>query len=160
MPDAKVLHRLLLFFILLGLAFSLYATLETLDPALQATCSVSSFVSCQAVDSSGHTFTGPVPDWLIGVGGFVLLLALDIPLLRTFKSSWLKAVLAVSGLGVLVAIYFGAIELTVIHALCPICLGAYLSGVGAFLVSLALFRLRRAEDAAPPSGKTSSQDPA
>lgn len=160
MTDAKVLHRLLLFFIVLGLAFSLYATLETLDSALQATCSVNSFVSCQAVDSSGHTFTGPVPDWLIGVGGFALLLALDIPLLRTFKASWLKAVLVVSGLGVLAAIYLGTIELTVIHALCPICLGAYLSGAATFLVSVVLFRMRRQEDPGGHPRASSSGDPA
>jgi uncharacterized membrane protein len=160
MTDARVLHRLLLFFILLGLAFSLYATLETVDSALQATCSVNSFISCQAVDSSGHTFTGPVPDWLIGVGGFVLLLALDLPLLRTYKASWLKAVLGVSGLGVLMAVYLGTIELTVIHALCPICLGAYLSVAAAFGVSVVLFRARRGEPAGPATHPSHSGDPA
>ncbi len=160
MTDARVLHRLLLFFILLGLAFSLYATLETVDSALRATCSVNSFISCQAVDSSGHTFTGPVPDWLIGVGGFVLLLALDLPLLRTYKASWLKAVLGVSGLGVLMAVYLGTIELTVIHALCPICLGAYLSVTAAFGVSVVLFRARRGEPAGPASHQSLSGDPA
>ncbi len=160
MTDARVLHRLLLFFILLGLAFSLYATLETMDAALRATCSVNSFLSCQAVDSSGHTLTGPFPDWLIGVGGFVLLLALDLPLLRTYKASWLKAVLVVSGLGILVSVYLGTIELTVIHALCPICLGAYLSAVATFLVSVVLFRSRRRDPADPAPRQSPSGDPA
>ncbi len=142
MADAKVVHRLLLFLILVGLAFSLYATLETLDPALQATCSVNSYLSCQAVDSSGFTHTGPIPDWAIGVGGFLLLLLLDLALLRTFEVRWLNAVTVVAALGVVTAVYLGSIELFVIKAICPICLGAYLSGVAVLLVALWLRRIR------------------
>jgi uncharacterized membrane protein len=140
--DAKVVHRLLLLLILIGLAFSLYATLETLDPALQATCTVNSYLSCQAVDSSSFTHTGPIPDWAIGVGGFLLLLLLDLALLRTYEARWLNAVTVVAALGVVTAIYLGSIELFLIKAICPICLGAYLSGVAVLLVAIWLRRIR------------------
>jgi uncharacterized membrane protein len=141
--DARLLHRLLLLSILAGIAFSVYAAAEVLDPALQGSCSISAFFSCGAVDQSGHTTLGSIPDWSIGLGGFVLLLALDLPLLSTFDPRLLNAVLLFSGVGVAVSLYLGYVELDIIHALCPICLGAYLSNAVAFLLALTLVGIRR-----------------
>ncbi len=153
MADARVLHRLLFAFVVAGLALSLYATAETLDPALQSSCTVNAFLSCAAVQQSGLTSLGPVPDWAIGVGGFVLLLALDVILLRTYERRWLLAVLAVSAAGLVVAAVLAYIELALIHALCPVCLGTYVADLGVFLVAIGILRLRRN---APVSSGSSS----
>ncbi len=158
MVDARVLHRMLLLFILVGLAFSLYATFEVLDPSLQGTCSVNSFVSCSAVDQSGYTHLGPFPDWSVGVAGFVLLLALDIPLFLTFRPAWLYGVLGLSLVGVAVSAYLAYLELGVIHALCPICLGAYISNLLVLGTALWL-RQARAGHAVPQAAPAAGTDP-
>lgn len=161
MVDARILHRALLAMILLGLSFSLYAGFEVTDPALTNACSVNSYVSCGAVLHSGDTSFPPgtgVSDWWWGVGGFLALLALDLPLLRTYDPRLLSAVLALSALGVALAGAFAYEELFVIHALCPICLGAYLSGVGVLALAVALVRMRR-RDLEEENGPTSSPAP-
>ncbi len=144
MADARVLHRLVLACILAGLALSLYATAESLVPALQSTCTVNAFLSCAAVQQSGLTTLGPIPYWAFGVGGFSLLLVLDVFLIRTYETRWLFAVLGVATLGLGVAAVLAYIEVDRIHALCPVCLGTYLADLGAFLAALALLHIKRA----------------
>ncbi len=146
MVKAETLHRLLLVFIVVGLAFSTYSAIETYYHPLQNTCTVNGAVSCSKVDASAYTGVGPVPFWSVGVGGFLLLLALDIPLYRTYEIRYLKPLLVVAGLGVGTAIVLGAIEVFLIGAICPICLGAYVSGVIVFVTALGIRRLRSAED--------------
>ncbi|MHB8351550.1 MAG: vitamin K epoxide reductase family protein [Thermoplasmata archaeon] len=143
MVDARTLHRALFLAILVGLAFSLYASFEVLDPALQSSCSVTPYFSCRAVDESGVTHLGPLPDWSVGLGGFLLLLALDLPLLTSYDPRLLNGVVAVSAVGAVVALGLGYVELGVIRALCPVCLGAYLSDAAVLLLALALVRMRR-----------------
>jgi uncharacterized membrane protein len=147
--DARVLHRALLASIVVGLAFSAYAAFEVSRPALQDACSVNSFVSCGSVLHSGHTTFPPgtgIEDWWWGVGGFLALLLLDIPLLRTYDIRLLRGVFALSVVGLVLAAIFGYIELFVIGALCPVCLGAYFSGAGAVAASGQLLRMRGRAD--------------
>lgn len=148
MADARVLHRLLFAFILAGLGLSLYATAEALVPSLQSTCTVNAFLSCEAVQQSGLTSLGPVPDWAVGVGGFVVLLLLDVLLLRSYEGRWLVAVLVVAAAGLGVAVVLAYIELALIHALCLVCLGTYLADAGAFVTGLWIFRVRKGAAAA------------
>ncbi len=159
MADARVLHRLLLAFVVAGLALSLYATAESLDPTLQSSCTVNAFLSCAAVQQSGLTTLGPVPDWALGVGGFSLLLVIDVFLIRTYEARWLLAVLVVTALGLAIAAVLAYIELAVIHALCPVCLGTYVADLGAFLIAVVLLLLRRhparsLTDESPPEKST------
>jgi uncharacterized membrane protein len=149
MVEAPVLHRVLLASIVLGLGFSVYAALEVVDPSLSAACSIYRTVSCGTVLHSGYTtfpLGSAIPDWLWGVAGFVALLALDVPLLRTYHLRYLQAIFGLSIAGVGLAAVFAGVEAFLIHALCPICLGAYLSGVGVLVSSGWLLRLRRAEE--------------
>jgi uncharacterized membrane protein len=152
---AATLHRLLLIAILAGLAFSIYAAIEvTVDTGLRNTCSVNSVFSCGRVDSSAYTNLGPVPDWSVGVGGFVVLLALDIPLLLTYDPRMLNAVLGLSIVGLLVAAGLAAVEVFLIHAVCPICLGAYISDAAVLGFALGLLRLRRAGELEASEGSS------
>lgn len=148
MADARVLHRLLFAFILVGLGLSLYATAESLVPSLQSTCTVNAFLSCEAVQQSGLTSLGPIPDWAIGVGGFVLLLVLDLFLLRSYEARWLLAVVGLAAVGLGVTAVLAYIELALIHALCLVCLGTYLADGGAFVTGLGILRVRRGASAA------------
>jgi uncharacterized membrane protein len=133
---AESVHAALLLFVIAGLGLSAFATAETLMPSLQTGCSISPFLSCSAVDRSGHTTTLGVPDWAIGLGGFVVLLALEIPLYLTWRRDLLTGVVVVSGLGLVVSAYLGYVELAVIHALCPVCFSTYLADAAVFGLSL------------------------
>jgi uncharacterized membrane protein len=142
---AETVHAVLLMGILVGLAFSVFAAYETLNPSIEGVCSVNSYISCQKIDTSGHTSTLGIPDYLWGVGGFLLLLLLDIPLYRTWKRQWLLPVTALSLVGALFSIYFGYIELVVIQGLCLVCLSAYLCNVVVLACAAYLMRLSASE---------------
>ena len=143
MVDARTLHALLPVAIVIGLAFSGYAAYETLYPAAQASCSVNGFFSCSKVDQSGLTSTFGIPDYAIGVAGFVALLALDVPLLLTYRRGWLYALFGLSTIGLVFSIYLAYVELAEIQALCLICTGAYLSNVVVWAIALGLVRESR-----------------
>lgn len=137
---SETLHAILPLVLVAGLAFSIYAAAETVDPALQGSCSVNSYISCHKVDVSGHTTTLGIPDYALGIAGYVLMFALDVQVYRQGRGRWLDALTLVSGLGVVLSVYFASIELFVIQGFCLICFSAYVCNVGAFVVALALRR--------------------
>jgi uncharacterized membrane protein len=160
--DAALVHRALLACLVAGLAFSAYAALEAANPTLTDVCSVNGYVSCGKVLGSGHTTFPPgssFPDWAWGVGGFVAMLALDIPLLRTYDKRLLVAVFALALVGLGMAAVFGYIEVAVIGALCPVCIGAYLSDLGAVVSAGVLLRLRAATDAEAAGARAPAPPP-
>ena len=136
----------------LGLIVSIYAGLETLDASLRSSCTISSFFSCSAVDSSGHTTTLGIPDAAIGIAGFVVILIIAALAERhTADVRYFYALLFVTTGGVAFASYFAYIELAVIHALCPVCTTAYLFGILAWAGAIALtVRLREDAPSAEP----------
>src|SRR5579863_7892385 len=123
---AETAYSLIIVLLLAGLAFSVYAWYESVNTAAQGVCSINSYVSCGKIDNSGHTTTLGIPDWAIGVAGYVVMIALGILAYRTYKRQYLLALTAVSGLGLATSAYFAYLELVVIQGICPICLGAYL----------------------------------
>lgn len=137
---SESLHALLPLAVVAGLAFSLFAAAETLDPALQGFCSVSVFLSCRAVDTSGHTTTLGIPDYAWGIGGFVLLFVLDVQVFRLGRGRWLDALTLVSAAGLGLSVYLASVELFVIHAFCLVCFASYVAN--AIVLTLALL-LRR-----------------
>ncbi len=147
MVSAEVLHRATILCLVVGLAFSFYAMAESLTPSLQSTCNVNAWVQCGAVDQSAYSHVGPVPDYAIGIGGFVAMLVVEVLLLRTYDPRYLQALLGLSFLGVVASVGFGYTEMFLIDphhfVFCPICLGAYFSNVGVLACALGLLRLRR-----------------
>ena len=130
----------------LGLIVAIFAAAEFYDASLRAVCSVSAFFSCSAVDSSGYTNTLGLPDWLWGVGGFVLILLFaGLAEQRPEDRRRAYLLLTVTTLGVGVSLYLLYVELAIIHALCLVCATAYLLGVVAWLGAIGLARhVRRA----------------
>jgi uncharacterized membrane protein len=153
---AETAHQLIFLGVLVGLAFALFAGYETLNPAAEGVCSVNAYVSCSKIDTSGQTTTLGIADWLWGVGGFLVMLAIDIPLIRTWKRSWLEMLTVVSLAGALMSIYLGYLELFVIQGLCIVCLGAYLSNVVVIANALYLVRLGQRERADAASAPAAS----
>ncbi len=156
---AESLHALILLAAIVGVGIAGFALAETVDPALQHDCSVNVFFSCSKVDQSGQTTILGIPDWSIGLGGFLLLLAIDLPLYATWRPTLLYALTAVAAIGVGVSVYLGYVELFRINALCPVCLSAYLSDFIVFAGGLALVRKARARDPDAEGASTGKSAP-
>ncbi|MCI4357496.1 MAG: vitamin K epoxide reductase family protein [Thermoplasmata archaeon] len=135
---AESLHAIILLASIVGVGLSVFAYAESVDPALQHDCSVNAFFSCAKVDQSGQTTTLGIPDWAIGTGGFLFLLAIDIPLYASWRPVLLQTLTAASAVGVGVSAYLAYIELFRIQALCPVCLSAYLANGLVFASALML----------------------
>ncbi len=163
--DADRLHRGLLLAIVSGFAFSLYATFEVVNPGLSSACSLSQLFSCGAVARSGLTTFPPgtsIPDWSWGIGGFAAMLGFDIPLFRNYDVRWLWVITILSTVGVGISAYLAYLEVAVIHAICPICLGAYISDIGVLTLAILLLRLRhrvKLEDREPEPAPKISVEP-
>jgi len=115
----------------LGLIVSIFAAAEFFDAALRSVCSVSSFFSCALIDESGLTTTLGIPDYLWGIGGFVVILVVAaLAEQRPNDRRLAYGLLGVTTLGVVLSLYLLYVELGLIHALCPVCATAYvLEGV-------------------------------
>lgn len=148
--DARNLHALLPVAIIVGLALSVYAAYESVNSAAQSACSVNGFVSCSKVAQSAYSSTLGIPDYWAGIAGFLAMFVIDLPLLRTYKPVWLRALFGLSALGLIGSAYLAYVELAVIHALCLVCTGAYLANLIVFLGAFALVRQARSE-LGPPS---------
>lgn len=154
--DARNLHALLPVAILVGLALSVYAAYESAHPAAQASCSLNGFVSCSKVAQSAYTTTLGIPDYWAGIAGFLAMFLVDIPLLRTYKPVWLRALFGLSALGLIGSAYLAYVELEIIHALCLVCTGAYFANLVVFLAALALVRQARSESREPSRPQVSA----
>ncbi len=148
MAEVRVLKRLLFVLILVGLALSVYAALETMVLSLQGTCYVNAFFQCGAVAQSVYSSIGPIPVWSIGVGGFVVLLALSVLYLRQDEPRWLMWIWIFSAIGLAASVVLLLVEILLIQAICPVCLASYVADLGVLLVAQ---RLRKEGLTAPAS---------
>ena len=148
----------------LGLIVSIYAYLETVQASLQKYCTVNSFVSCGAVAQSGKTTVLGVPDAFIGIGGFLFVLAVaTLAERRRRELLWPYLLLLFTTIGVAFSLYFVTVELVEIHALCPVCLAAWLLGWVAWVAAIALVRKARAKArarASEPEPESPAPEPA
>lgn len=151
---AETAHALVLLGLVAGLAFSTYAWYESVNASAQGLCSINSYVSCGKIDTSGHTTTLGIQDYLWGIGGFVVMLGLDIPLFMTWNRRLLELLTVVSAAGALLSVYFAYLELVVIQGLCIICLGAYFSNLFVLAFLVVLVRMGRRERAEAATGRS------
>ena len=150
-----------------GLIVSIYSAYETAH-AGAGICNINAYISCSAVATSGHTTTFGIQDYWLGIGGFLLIIAVAAVAEQQRNYATAVALAFVTSLGVAMAAYFLYLEVAVIGALCLVCVAAYLMGVAAWLPSLLILRrtsLRaqktkgraEADDGNPPSDGTPSQ---
>ncbi len=138
-----------------GLIVSIFAAVEYYEASLRQLCTFNSFFSCGAVDTSGHTLTLGIPDYLWGIGGFVLILL--VAGIAESRPRWTVGPLllaGVTGLGTALTLYFLWVQLAVIGAFCVICASAYVFGWLSFGGAVAL--LRRGPE--PPSDGADARD--
>ncbi len=136
-----------------GLIVSIFAALEYYEASLRRLCTISSFFSCATVDVSGRTTTLGLPDFLWGVGGFVLILVVAGLAERWPRDRrYAYALLGVTTLGVAFSLYFLYVQLVEIGALCVVCATADVFGWIAWAGAIALVRA--------PSSSADSDGPA
>lgn len=158
MVSAPVVHRALILCLLIGIGFSLFAGAESLDVSLQSACNVNPFLSCGKVDASSYSHIGPIEDWWIGLGGFVVMFLVELQLFRSFDRRFLHLLFLLSLAGLSISAFFAYEELVLLDHLCPVCLGAYLSNLGVFACALTLERLRTSKRADREEGTPSSSE--
>jgi uncharacterized membrane protein len=126
----------------LGIIVSIFAALETYTASLRGICSINSFFSCSKVDTSGLTSTFGIPDYLIGVLGFILIfIVAAIAESRPRDRRWEYLLVFVTTAGLAVAAYFVYVELALIGAFCVVCGASYAMGLVAWGGSLGLLRV-------------------
>ena len=122
-----------------GLLVAIFAALEFYESSLRSYCTYSSFLSCAAVDKSAYTTTFGIPDYLWGVGGFLLILIVaGISESRKTERLWYYLLLFFTNFGVGFSIYFLYVQLALIGALCVICTTADVFGWIAWAGAIAL----------------------
>ena len=106
----------------IGLIVSIFAALEFYEASLRSLCTYSSFFSCGAVDQSGRTSTFGIPDYLWGIGGFLLILVVaGLAEKRPHDRRGPLVLVALTTLGVAFSLYFLYVQLAEIGALCVVC---------------------------------------
>jgi len=123
----------------LGIITSAFAGAEFYDAQLAKACTVNSVVSCTKILDSGLTTTFGIQDWVWGVAGFIVILALGILAERRRRDSrvaYLLLFVTTAGLGL--SVYFGYVEAIQIGGACPVCLAAYAMGAVAWVGAIGL----------------------
>jgi uncharacterized membrane protein len=146
----------------IGLIVSIFAALEYFEASLQGLCTINSFFSCSTVDASGKTTTLGIPDYLIGIGGFILILVIaGLAESRRSDRRWPIVLLGVTSLGVAFSVYFLYVQLALIGAFCVVCASADAFGWLAWAGALALVARTRTvrEDGPAETSASASSEP-
>lgn len=110
---------------LLGLAVSIYLTVEHYTSSSLLACPESAAINCQKVTTSSWSHVGPIPVAVLGVVFFAVMTVLCLP--RLWRMPQLAPLrLAGAVVGVLVALYLVWVELFRVDAICLWCTAAHL----------------------------------
>jgi uncharacterized membrane protein len=106
---------------ILGLLVSIYMTIYKLTNN-EAMCIGNG--GCSVVNASRYSEVGGIPVALVGVGGYLAILALLFLERRPgfFQENGIMMLFGVSLIGFLFTLYLIFVEIRLIHALCPFCL--------------------------------------
>jgi uncharacterized membrane protein len=121
---------------LVGLFISAYLYLYKIGKIGTLACGTG---GCETVQLSSWSQFAGLEVSLIGILGYVVLLALSLAALQPGLSTrgWPMALLAgLAGIGVVFAIYLTYLELFVIHAICRWCVGSAAIIIGIFILAL------------------------
>lgn len=94
---------------------------------------------CETVAQSQYSRIGGIPVAVYGVGLSLILLTLAIAWIRTDRNGLLDAHYGLSLVGVIFELYFLALQVLVIHALCVWCTAYGVSLILRFLVAMVIW---------------------
>ena len=120
---------------LVGLALSVYLTVEHYTAPGTLACPVGGAVDCEQVTTSSQSKFVGIPVAVLGIVFFVAALALCLPVMwrRPDPRLW-RVRIGVAALGLAFAVYLIFAELFLIEAFCLWCTGVHLVAFGLFAV--------------------------
>lgn len=112
-----------------GIIMSIFSGLELVYASLTQICSFNTFFSCATVAHSAYTTIWFVPDWIIGLVGFIVIIAVARGSeVYPYDPRWAYALVGITLIGAGAAVYFLYVELALIGAFCVICSTSYVMG--------------------------------
>lgn len=132
-------------FSLLGIADSWYLTQHALtDTALSCGISTGALSGCNTVAQSAYSHVFGIPLAVYGLVFYALAFLVTLSLYARESSRRSQTLFILAIIGFLLSVYFEAIQIFVIKALCIYCFGSFVLSVGIFATSLSLVRRRPA----------------
>ena len=131
----KTLYRISIALAILGTLVSIYMTIFKLTEN-QKMCLGNG--GCSVVNSSGYSEVSGIPVALVGVGGYLAILAILLieNRIKFFKQNGTLIVFGLSLAGFLFTLYLIYVELALIHALCPFCVTSQITMTILFILSV------------------------
>ena len=115
-----------------GIVIALYHSYDEISAytaPLSTVCNYNSFVSCGSVFASGDVTFPPgaygIPLYIYGLVWFPLMVVLGLWFGMKRGSLYGEVLFPMLMVGNLFTIYLWYVELGVVHALCPVCIGMY-----------------------------------
>lgn len=90
---------------------------------------------CEAVQTSRYAMVGQVPVALIGLGGFVAMLAVALARLASARAELDLALFTLSLAGTLYVLYLTYVEIVVLGAICPWCVAVAVCTAAVFALA-------------------------
>lgn len=135
----KHAEKLLLFFVVAGLAVAAYSLKQHYGP-LGGACNVSRTFSCDVVNKGPYSEIAGFPVAGIGIVGY-LVIGIVAMFYRKEKDPVIaKALVAVCAGGLLFSLYLTSIEAFVLYTWCLLCLGSLSAITGATLSSVMMLQ--------------------
>jgi len=133
----KSLYRISIGLATLGILVSIYMTIFKLTEN-QNMCLGNG--GCSVVNSSSYSEVSGIPVALIGVGGYLVILAVLLleNRINFIKQNGTLLVFGLALIGFLFTIYLIYVELALIHALCPFCVTSQITMTVLFILSVIL----------------------
>jgi uncharacterized membrane protein len=124
----------------LGFMDATYLTIEHYSNVIPP-CSIG---SCETVLSSSWATVGGVPVALAGAVYYLFILVLLMVYRDGKNEKVLRATLVFTVLGMIATIYFVALQLFVLHAICIYCMGSAITSTTLFISALVILKKYRA----------------
>ena len=131
----KTLYRISIALAILGTLVSVYMTIFKLTENNKMCLGNG---GCSVVNSSSYSEVSGIPVALVGVGGYLAILAVLLIENRNkfFKQNGTLIVFGLSLVGFLFTLYLIYVELALIHALCPFCVTSQITMTILFILSV------------------------
>jgi len=141
----------------LGAIAAAFSGAEFYDAELSKACSFNGYISCAKVANSGLTTTFGIQDWIWGIAGFIVILALAVLAERRRRDAWIPyLLLLVTTAGLALSVYFGYVEVVQIGGVCPVCITAYAMGAVAWVGAIGLAQRAYRRGHRPPDDATAA----
>jgi uncharacterized membrane protein len=131
----KTLYRISIALAFLGVLVSIYMTIFKLTENAKMCLGNG---GCSIVNSSSYSEVSGIPVALIGVGGYLAILALLFfeNRIKFTRNNGTLIVFGLALIGFLFTLYLIYVELALIHALCPFCLTSQITMTILFILSV------------------------